>query len=73
MRFTEFKKGISVAITNEEQEILEKIRDQGDISKKKLSEREQVIANQLVVKNMVVRKKINDDITYRKTSSPNYF
>ena len=72
MRFLEFKKGISVAITNEEQEILEKIRDQGDISKKKLSEREQVIANQLVNKNMIVRKKVNDDITYRKSSSTNY-
>jgi hypothetical protein len=72
MRFTEFKKGISVAITNEEQEILEKIREQGDISKKKLSEREQVIANQLVNKNMIVRKKVNDNITYRKSSSPNY-
>ena len=65
MRFTEFKKGITVAITNEEQDVLEMLRDKGTVNKTKMSEREQTIANQLVNKNIIVRKKSNEQITYK--------
>ena len=65
MRFTEFKKGITVVITNEEQDVLEMLRDKGTVNKTKMSEREQTIANQLVNKNIIVRKKSNEQITYK--------
>jgi|TARA_B110000285_G_C14859323_1_gene483776 hypothetical protein len=65
MRFLEFKKGITVVITNEEQDVLEMLRDEGTVNKTKMSEREQTIANQLVNKNIIVRKKSNEQITYK--------
>jgi|TARA_R110000822_G_scaffold43417_1_gene117208 hypothetical protein len=65
MRFLEFKKGITVVITNEEQDVLEMLRDKGTVNKTKMSEREQTIANQLVNKNIIVRKKSNEQITYK--------
>jgi hypothetical protein len=65
MRFLEFKKGITVVITNEEQDLLEMLRDKGTVNKTKMSEREQTIANQLVNKNIIVRKKSNEQITYK--------
>ena len=52
MRFAEFKPGISVFITNEEQDLFRKIHSEGKVSKRTLDEREQNIANQLVIKNM---------------------
>ena len=65
MRFLEFKKGITVVITNEEQDVLEMLRDKGTVNKTKMSEREQTIANQLVNKHIIVRKKSNEQITYK--------
>ena len=69
MRFLEFKKGITVVITNEEQDVLEMLRDKGTVNKTKMSEREQTIANQLVNKNIIVRKKSNEQITYKLQTS----
>jgi|TARA_B100000780_G_scaffold260961_1_gene213078 hypothetical protein len=73
MRFLEFKKGITVAITNEEQDVLELLRGKGVVNKTKLSEREQTIANQLVNKNIIVRKKSNEQITYKLQPSQTSF
>ena len=41
------------------------LRDEGTVNKTKMSEREQTIANQLVNKNIIVRKKSNEQITYK--------
>jgi hypothetical protein len=72
MRFAEFKPGISVFITNEEQDLFRKIYGAGKVSKRDLEERECNIANQLVIKNMLVRKRVNDSIIYKPQAKAQY-
>jgi len=72
MRFAEFKPGISVFITNEEQDLFRKIYHKGKVSKRDLQERECNIANQLVIKNMLVRKRVNDSIIYKPQAKAQY-
>lgn len=72
MRFVEFKPGMSVFITNEEQDLFRKIHSEGKVSKRSLTEREQEIANKLVVKNMLVRKRINDSIIFKPQTQAQY-
>jgi|TARA_R110000868_G_scaffold407658_1_gene689312 hypothetical protein len=72
MKFVEFKKGITIPITNEEQDIFRKCSNDGSLDKRKLDEREQEIANQLVIKNMLVRKRVNDSIIYKPQASAKY-
>jgi len=50
------KDNISVAVTNEEVDLIRKIKDQS-ILKRDLDEREQVVANNLVNKNVLSRRK----------------
>jgi len=66
MKIVELTKNkLFMPLTNEEYELLEKFSDD-PISKKDLTEREQHIANQLTVKDVLVR--INEDgkITFKK-------
>lgn len=66
MKIVELTKNkLFMPLTNEEYELLEKISNDG-IQKQSLTEREQVIANQLTIKDVLVR--INEDgkITYKK-------
>ena len=72
MRFAEFKPGISVFITNEEKDLFRKIYGEGKVSKRDLEERECNIANQLVIKNMLVRKRVNDSIIYKPQAKAQY-
>jgi len=55
---------LSVAITNEESDILMKFREHPSIPKQALDEREIVVANQLVNKDILIRKNTNGKITY---------
>tara|TARA_B100001094_G_C17610288_1_gene520941 strand:- start:128 stop:358 length:231 start_codon:yes stop_codon:yes gene_type:complete len=64
MRFVEFANSHNVVITNEEQDILQQVINDGSIEKKKFSERDAQIANQLVNKDLLLRKKVDDQITY---------
>lgn len=68
MRFLEFSKGPSTYITNEEQDLLHYVDANGVVYKKKLSEREAEIANRLVNRDLLLRKRINDQITYQRSS-----
>lgn len=66
MKIVELTKNkLFMPLTNEEYELLEKFPNDG-IQKQDLTEREQVIANQLTIKDVLVR--INEDgkITYKK-------
>ena len=72
MRFAEFKPGISVFITNEEQDLFRKIYGDGKVSKRDLDERECNLANQLVIKNMLVRKRVIDSIIYKPQAKAQY-
>lgn len=66
MKIVELTKNkLFMPLTNEEYALLEKFTNE-TISKQELDEREQIIANQLTVKDVLVR--INEDgkITYKK-------
>jgi hypothetical protein len=68
MRFLEFSRGPSTYITNEEQDLLHHVDANGVVYKKKLSEREAEIANRLVNRDLLLRKRIDDQITYQRSS-----
>ena len=72
MRFIEILNKIQIPVTNEEQCVLERIQNDGKVSKRDLTEREQYLANQLVNKSIIVRKKHNGNIIYKKSSPTSY-
>jgi hypothetical protein len=57
---------LTVAITNEEADILAKFGEQTSIPRRALDEREIIIANQLVNKDLLIRKNNNGTTTYYK-------
>ena len=67
MKIVEFMGGLQLPITNEESDVLVKFPDtEFIIEKAAFTEREQVIANQLVNKGVLVRRNQDGKITYRK-------
>lgn len=67
MKIVEFMGGVQLPITNEEADVLVKFDNLSHpIPKSTLSEREQVIANQLVNKGVLVRKNQDGQINYLK-------
>jgi len=70
MKIVEFMGGIQLPITNEEADLLKRFSDQEAVLvKTELTEREQVIANQLVNKGALLRRNQDGQITYRKQIS----
>jgi len=65
MKIIELTDKILLPITNEEQSLLTRFTGEL-VSKKELSDREQVIANQLTVKNVLLRINKNGKIFYKK-------
>lgn len=69
MKIIEIENKHSVAITNEEADVLLQFdEDTPVIAKSDLDERQQLMANQLVNKNILVRLKENGRIIYKKRS-----
>jgi len=66
MKIVELINHISVALTNEEADVLSQFSNKPIVTKKELSEREVVLANQLVVKDILTRRKNNGVIEYCK-------
>ena len=67
MRIVELLNNISIPLTNEEWEILEKFNENETILKSKLEPREQLLANNLVKKDVLQRRQNNEGkLTYRK-------
>lgn len=67
MKIVELTRGIQLPITNEEADVLSKFADQEvRVNKTDLTEREQVLANQLVNKGVLVRKNNEGKIQYFK-------
>lgn len=67
MKIVEIYNGLHLPITNEEVAILEQFKDTDMIiQKNELSEREQVLANQLVNKGVLIRRNQDGKIFYRK-------
>ena len=66
MKIVELLNKISVPITNEEAEVLDKFEDEQAIQRQDLSPREVILANQLVNKDILYRKHETGRITYQK-------
>lgn len=68
MKTVEITAGVNVYVNGEEQEVLERIESAGTVAKSDLTERECYLANMLVQKSIVTRKKINGKLYYRARS-----
>lgn len=66
MKIVELLTGIQIPITNEEKDLLGLFEFHDSIDKNQLSLREQTIANQLVNKDILVRKNHEGKINYIK-------
>jgi len=66
MRIVELINHLQVPITNEEADVLGKFHEEEIIEKSQLDLREQHIANQLVNKDVLLRKNQDGKIVYKK-------
>jgi len=66
MKIVELINNIQVALNNEQADLLGRFQHEPNISKNTLSEREQLIANQLTQQDILLRRNENGQITYKK-------
>lgn len=66
MKIVELLSKIQVPINNEQSDLLDRFQHEPKISKNQLSEREQLIANQLTSQDILLRKNHNGQIIYTK-------
>jgi hypothetical protein len=66
MKIVELTNKLLLTITNEENELLEQFTGDNTIAKSQLDEREQIIANQLTVKDVLLRTNEAGKIYYKK-------
>jgi hypothetical protein len=69
MKITEITRGAQkfhVVVNNEEIEVLNEFKKTPQIYKSEMTERQQVIANQLVNKDLLIRINENNRIIYKK-------
>jgi hypothetical protein len=69
MKIVELTNKVLLPITNEEHELLGRFVSEESIAKNQLDEREQVIANQLTVKDVLIRVNEDGKIIYKKRIS----
>jgi hypothetical protein len=65
MRIFEIATGWQVPISNEEYSVLKKI-NQDTVKRSQLTDRESVLANQLVVKDLLIRKNLGGETHYKR-------
>lgn len=66
MKIVELLNNVQVALTNEQADLLGRFQHESKINKDALNEREQLIANQLTVQEVLLRRNENGQITYTK-------
>jgi len=66
MKIVELTNNVLLPITNEEHELLERFLGDASIAKSHLNEREQLLANQLTVKDILLRTNNDGKIYYQK-------
>lgn len=66
MKIVEITQGLQLQITNEESDILGRFDVDSTVSRKEFNEREAYVANQLVNKNVLLRKNQDGKIIYQK-------
>lgn len=69
MRIVELLNNITLPITNEEGEVLDMFNETKELRKNQLDPRHQIIANQLVNKDVLYRINENGQIIYKKRIS----
>jgi hypothetical protein len=68
MRFIEIRGGLSIPVSSEEQDLLERIEesDEGMVDRTSLSERERELARKMVSRGVLNRSKNDGNIFYLK-------
>jgi hypothetical protein len=66
MKIVELLNNVQIAVTNEQADLLGRFQHESNISKNALNEREQLIANQLTMQDILLRRNENGQITYTK-------
>ncbi len=66
MKIVELLNKIQIGITNEQADLLGRFQHDPVINKSSLNEREQEIANQLTMQDILLRQNQNGQITYKK-------
>lgn len=66
MKIVELTNKLLLPITNEEQELLEQFVDDIPVAKSQFNEREQLLANQLTNKDVLLRTNQDGKIYYKK-------
>lgn len=66
MKIVELINNVHVAINNEQADLLGRFQHERKLFKNQLSEREQVIANQLTTQDILLRRNENGQIAYSK-------
>jgi hypothetical protein len=66
LKIVELLNNIALPITNEEADLLQEFNESREVHKQDLDERQQVIANQLVNKDVLYRLRENGRIIYKK-------
>jgi hypothetical protein len=69
MKILELTNNILLPITNEENELLAQFVSDTSIAKSQLDERQQLIANQLTVKDVLLRTNEDGKIYYKKRTN----
>jgi hypothetical protein len=69
MKIIELVNQIKVPITNEEHDLMLLFRNQDQVNRKDLNERQVQIANNLVIKDVLYRKNQDGKITYFKKTN----
>ncbi len=69
MKIVELVNDIKIPITNEEHDLMLLFRNQDQVNRKDLNERQVQIANNLVVKDVLYRKNQDGKITYYKKTN----
>lgn len=66
MKIVELLNKVRVPLTNEEADVLGQFYEHNTIAREDLDERQHLIANQLVNKDVLLRKNEDGKITYKK-------
>jgi hypothetical protein len=66
MKIVELLNHVQIQLNNEQADLLGRFQHESKIEKNKLDEREQLIANQLTMQDVLLRRNENGQITYTK-------
>lgn len=66
MKIVELLNNVQIQLNNEQADMLGRFQHESSIEKNKLTEREQLIANQLTMQDVLLRRNENGQIIYTK-------